>query len=81
MNITIATTVNLVNNLVMSSVSASEAAKAVNSLLHLSSGDQDALLEVLDDYFMDPSRDSCLKDCDFDSDDDCILEDGSKCEC
>ena len=32
----------------------SEAAKAVNALMSFSSGDQDALLEVLQDYFTSP---------------------------
>ena len=30
---------------------AQEAARAVNALLHFSSGDQEALLEVMQDYF------------------------------
>ena len=34
--------------------SASEAAKAVNALMGFSSDDQDALLEVLQDYFSSP---------------------------
>ena len=34
--------------------SAVEAAKAVNALLGLSSNDQGALLEVLEDYFSSP---------------------------
>ena len=33
---------------------ASEAVKAVNALMSFSSGDQDALLEVLQDYFTSP---------------------------
>ncbi len=34
--------------------SAREASKALNDLLHYSPEDQDALLEVLDDYFTSP---------------------------
>lgn len=33
-----------------------EAAKAVNSLLHLSSGDQESLLAVVEDYFTAPDQ-------------------------
>ena len=33
---------------------ASEAARAVNTLMRFSTGDQNALLEVLDDYFTSP---------------------------
>ena len=39
----------------MASAQAVEAAKAVNSLMHFSSGDQQALLEVIGDYFTSPS--------------------------
>ena len=49
---------------------ASEAAKAVNALMGFSSGDQDALLEVLQDYFSSP--DGPERD---DWDDDTELED------
>ena len=35
----------------MASAKAVEAAKAVNSLLHFSSGDQEALLEVMEEFF------------------------------
>ena len=38
--------------------SAVEAAKAVNALLGLSSSDQAALLEVLEDYFTSPDPDT-----------------------
>ena len=51
---------------------ASEAAKAVNALMGFSSGDQDALLEVLLDYFSSPD---CPERDDWDDDDDTELED------
>ena len=38
----------------MASTKAIEAAKAVNSLLHLSSSDQESLLAVVEDYFTSP---------------------------
>ena len=45
------------------SVGASEVAKAVNAFLGFSSGDQQALLEVIEDYFTSPADaeddDSC----------------------
>ena len=47
---------------------ASEAAKAVNALMSFSSGDQDALLEVLQDYFT--SQDGPESDNSDDSGDD-----------
>ena len=54
------------------SASAVEAARAVNALLGLSSNDQGALLEVLEDYFTSPGSDSQGDDLDDDdaSDDD-----------
>ena len=46
----------------MESAKAIEAAKALNSLLHLSSRDQESLLAVVEDYFTrlddDPATDS-----------------------
>ena len=51
----------------MASTKAIEAAKAVNSLLHLSSGDQESLLAVVEDYFTAPDQqtdDSDLDDYD-----------------
>ena len=48
--------------------SASEAARAVNELLRLDSRDQDALLEVLSDYFCPPPESRFNSD-DLDSDD------------
>ena len=45
---------------------ASEAARAVNALMSFSAGDQEALLDVLGDYFSTP--DGPEKD-DFDDDD------------
>ena len=38
----------------MSATTAVEAARSVNALMSFSSGDQDALLEVLEDYFDSP---------------------------
>ena len=38
----------------MASTTASEAARAVNALMSFSSGDQAALVEVLQDYFSSP---------------------------
>lgn len=38
----------------MASTRAIQAAEAVNSLLHLSPGDQNSLLEVIADYFTTP---------------------------
>ena len=40
----------------MASTKAIKAAKAVNSLLHLSSGDQESLLAVVEDYFTAPDQ-------------------------
>ena len=51
----------------MASAKAIEAAKAVNSLLHLSSGDQESLLAVVEDYFTAP--DQQIDDSDFDESD------------
>ena len=51
-----------------------EAAKAVNALLGLSSNDQGALLEVLEDYFTSPSSDCEVEELDDDSGSD--TEDG-----
>ena len=51
----------------IASTKAIEAAKAVNSLLHLSSGDQESLLAVVEDYFTTPDQqtdDSDLDDYD-----------------
>lgn len=52
----------------MASAKAVKAAKAVNSLLHFSSGDQEALLEVMEEFFCTPSQteadDSDLDDSD-----------------
>ena len=39
----------------MATAAASEAARAVNSLLRLSSNDQEALMDVLHDYFTSPA--------------------------
>ena len=50
----------------MASSKAVVAAKAVNSLLHLSSSDQESLLAVVEDYFTTP--DSQTDDCDSDLD-------------
>ena len=47
------------------SVGASEVAKAVNAFLGFSSGDQQALLEVIEDFFTSPADaedDNDLKD-------------------
>ena len=57
----------------MASAKAGEAANAVNSLLHLSSGDQQALLDVLEDYFSTPSE-TKADDSDLDDDSDMELE-------
>ena len=40
----------------MASAKTVEAAKAVNSLLHFSSGDQESLLEVIKEFFCTPSQ-------------------------
>ena len=40
----------------MASTKAVEAARAVNSLLHLSSSDQESLLAVVEDYFTAPDQ-------------------------
>ena len=44
-----------------------EAARAVNALLGLSSNDQGALLEVLEDYFTSPDSDCEVEELDGDS--------------
>ena len=59
--------------------SAVEAARAVNALLGLSSNDQGALLEVLEDYFTSPDSDCEVEELDDDrssdtEDDDSLLE-------
>ena len=46
--------------------SAVEAARAVNALLGLSSNDQGALLEVLEDYFTSPDSDCEVEELDDD---------------
>ena len=53
--------------MVSNSVGASEVAKAVNAFLGFSSGDQQALLEVIEDYFTSSA----------DAEDDDDLEDDS----
>ena len=50
----------------MASSKAVVAARAVNSLLHLSSSDQESLLAVVENYFTTP--DSQTDDCDSDLD-------------
>lgn len=60
----------------MAAVSALEAAKAVNSLLHLSSGDQQSLLAVIEDYFTGPSVSSSLVDSEDDDFEDDMSNDG-----
>ena len=42
----------------MASAKAIEAAKAVNSLMRLSSSDQESLLAIVEDYFTSPDVDS-----------------------
>ena len=49
----------------MARIGASEAASAMNDMLHFSSDDQQALLEVIEDYFTLPDDTD-----DIDSDDD-----------
>ena len=46
-----------------------EGCKAVNSLLHFSSGDQEALLEVMEEFFCTPSQTEA-NDSDLDDDSD-----------
>ena len=53
-----------------SSVGASEVARAVNAFLGFSSGDQQALLEVIEDYFTSP--DNADEEDDLDDDDSCM---------
>jgi hypothetical protein len=52
------------------SASASEVAKAVNAFLGFSSGDQQALLEVIEDYFASPA--DAEEEDDLEEDDSCI---------
>ena len=59
----------------MASAKAIEAAKAVNSLLHLSSSDQESLLAVVEDYFTSP--DEHIDDFDVDGFDDSDTELGT----
>ena len=56
----------------MASAKAVKAAQSVNSLLHLSSGDQQSLLEVIQDYFTTPCE---TNDYESDSDSDDDIED------
>ena len=53
-----------------SSAGASETARAVNAFLGFSSNDQQALLEVIEDYFTSP--DNADEDDDFGDDDSCM---------
>ena len=59
----------------MASPKAIEAAKAVNSLLGLSSSDQEALLSVVEDYFTSPDEET--QDSDWDGSDDSDTEQGT----
>ena len=59
----------------MASAKATEAAKAVNSLLHLSQGDQESLLAVMEEYFTSPDEEK--DDLDMDSSDDSDTELGT----
>ena len=59
----------------MASAKAIKAAKAVNSLLHLSSSDRESLLAVVEDYFTSP--DEHVDDFDMDSFDDSDTELGT----
>ena len=52
-----------------------EAARAVNALLGLSSNDQGALLEVLEDYFTSPDSDCEVEELDDDRSSDTEDED------
>ena len=54
----------------MASTKALQAAKAVNSLIHLSSRDQDSLIAVIEDYFITPGYQTDDSDTDEDSDSD-----------
>ena len=56
----------------MASAKATEAARAVNFLLHLSSSDQEALRGVVEDYFT--SLDPVTDDSDLDGSDDSDTE-------
>ena len=53
-----------------SSAGASEAARAVNAFLGFSSNDQQALLEVIEDYFTSPDNED--DDDDLGDDDSCM---------
>ena len=57
----------------MASAKAVKAAKAVNSLLHFSSGDQEALLEVMEEFFCTPSQTEA-DDSDLDDSDDELVD-------
>ena len=59
----------------MASAKTIEVAKVVNSLLHLSSSDQESLLAVVEDYFTSP--DEHVDDFDVDSFDDSDTELGT----
>ena len=58
----------------MASPKAIEAARAVNSLLGLSSRDQEALISVVQDYFTSPDEETA--DSDLDGSDDSDTEQG-----
>ena len=66
---------NLILACIMASAKAIEAVKAVNSLLHLSSSDQESLLAVVEDYFTSP--DEHTDDLDMDDFDDSDTELGT----
>ena len=59
----------------MASSKAIDAARAVNSLLHLSSSDQEALLGVVEDYFTSPDEER--EDSDWDGSGDSETELGT----
>ena len=58
----------------MASSKAVVAAEAVNSLLHLSSSDQESLLGIVEYYFTTPDSRTDNCDCDLDGSDDSDLE-------
>ena len=58
----------------MASPKAIEAARAVNSLLHLSSSDQEALQGVIEDYFTRPDEETQDSDWDVSDDSDTELD-------
>ena len=62
----------------MATAAASEAARAVNSLLRLSSNDQDELLEVLEGYFTSPEDTQDQENLDDLEDSDGTLEDSHR---